>query len=113
MVQICSSCLDKNSHLAEGGSGVAVPLTTSASHSNQKLNSFIAGGAENSVGGNNGGGVYGPSGISVTPTNHPGSAGIPPMQGANGGGPSEKSVANSDSMSNVRFKVRDAREKFK
>ncbi|XP_037947862.1 uncharacterized protein LOC119679531 [Teleopsis dalmanni] len=94
MVQICSSCYDKHSHLAEGGNP-AVPVSNIAAHSG------IAGASES--GADNGIACgTGASNVNTTVNNITG-ASLP----TGGGGrytPSEKSLANSDSTSNVRFK---------
>ncbi|KAH8336717.1 hypothetical protein KR059_001382 [Drosophila kikkawai] len=86
MVQVCSTCNEKHSNLAEGG---PPPATSSISHS--------------AVGG---GGIGSPSAGQSLESNsvvYSASGAIAaPFGGRNS--PSEKSLANSDSMSNVRFR---------
>lgn len=89
MVQVCSTCNEKHSSLAEGG---PPPATSSVTHS--------------AVGG---GGIGSPSAGQSLESNsvvYSASGAIAaPFGGRNS--PSEKSLANSDSMSNVRFRVRN------
>ncbi|EDW91798.1 uncharacterized protein LOC6531277 isoform X1 [Drosophila yakuba] len=86
MVQVCSACNEKHSGLAEGGP----PPATSSTHSALGAGSPSAG---HSLESNSA--MYSTSGA------------ITGNSGAQFGGrnsPSEKSLANSDSMSNVRFR---------
>lgn len=83
MVQICAGCCEKHSSQAEGGPPVPA---TSESGATQSLESSSA--------------MYSASGAIAG--NH-----VTAFVGRNS--PSEKSLANSDSTSNVRFKVSQTR----
>lgn len=107
MVQICSSCNDKHSHLSEGGTQV-VPVSTVAAIPLSNSDAGLTGN------GGTAGMMYNTGGI-VGSSNATGPGGSSGMSGTGGGAiitggggrytPSEKSLANSDSASNVRFKV--------
>nr|ABL75651.1 IP16954p [Drosophila melanogaster] len=90
MVQVCSTCNEKHSGLAEGGP----PPASSSIHS-------AVGGGSPSAG----------HSLESNSAMYSTSGAITGNSGAQFGGrnsPSEKSLANSDSMSNVRFRVRNS-----
>lgn len=88
MVQICSSCLEKNSHRAEGGDPTTVNSSSNNLDALNNSNSNSSTIAYNSNHYHNNGSVSGqntlPSGRYT---------------------PSDKSVSNLDAAGNVRFKV--------
>ncbi|XP_055389305.1 TPR-containing protein DDB_G0280363 isoform X2 [Condylostylus longicornis] len=107
MVQICSSCKEKHSNSAEGGNPNSGSSVTPSVGGGGSTSHHGGNGVINSTGGvsSNPGGVIGP------PTTAGTGGGGGPGGGGTGGGtgggrytPSDKSQANSDSMSNVRFK---------
>jgi len=93
MVQICAGCSEKHANLAEGGTPPAATATiTSApiseSGGTHSLESSAA--------------IYGTRGATIVGNNH-----MTTTAFVGHNSPSEKSLANSDSTSNVRFKVRN------
>lgn len=98
MVQICSSCYEKHLYLAEGGNNTTMAAATSTGR--------ISGGpADNNAAGSGVGGaaaIYSVDGDANLSNNN---VIATSAEGAGRYTPSEKSLANSDSTSNVKFKV--------
>nr|XP_036231296.1 uncharacterized protein LOC106618749 isoform X1 [Bactrocera oleae]XP_036231297.1 uncharacterized protein LOC106618749 isoform X1 [Bactrocera oleae]XP_036231298.1 uncharacterized protein LOC106618749 isoform X1 [Bactrocera oleae]XP_036231299.1 uncharacterized protein LOC106618749 isoform X1 [Bactrocera oleae]XP_036231300.1 uncharacterized protein LOC106618749 isoform X1 [Bactrocera oleae]XP_036231301.1 uncharacterized protein LOC106618749 isoform X1 [Bactrocera oleae]XP_036231302.1 uncharac len=97
MVQICSSCYEKHLYLAEGGNNTTMAAATSTGR--------ISGGpADNNAAGSGVGGaaaIYSVDGDANLSNNN---VIATSAEGAGRYTPSEKSLANSDSTSNVKFK---------
>lgn len=93
MVQICSSCYEKHLYLAEGGNNTTMAAATSTGR--------ISGGpTDNNAG--FAGAIYSVDGDANLTNNN---VIATSAEGAGRYTPSEKSLANSDSTSNVKFKV--------
>ncbi|XP_017477876.1 PREDICTED: uncharacterized protein LOC108367696, partial [Rhagoletis zephyria] len=95
MVQICSSCYEKHLYLAEGGNNATMATATSTGRVS------VGAGCDNSAGVGGAGVIYSiDSDSNLNNNNVIGTS----AEGAGRYTPSEKSLANSDSTSNVKFK---------
>ncbi|XP_054741253.1 uncharacterized protein LOC129246442 isoform X1 [Anastrepha obliqua] len=95
MVQICSSCYEKHLYLAEGGNNATMAAATSTGR--------VSGGgpADSLAGGAGSGAIYSmDNDANLTSSNVIATS----AEGVGRYTPSEKSLANSDSTSNVKFK---------